>query len=112
MPALRKCLTNPKHWLLGLALLALLALVDSFRAPDNQATAWLYVRAVRQYQYWISPHLQGHVQCRYVPTCSEYSIQAVEQHGIRYGLVLTVTRISSCRGHVPLGTEDPVPDLD
>ncbi|MBE3096418.1 MAG: membrane protein insertion efficiency factor YidD [Planctomycetes bacterium] len=49
------------------------------------------------------------VQCRYRPTCSEYSIEAVGRFGIRRGLVLTARRVMSCRPPVPRGTFDPVP---
>lgn len=47
-------------------------------------------------------------RCRYYPTCSEYSIEAVREYGVRRGLVLTVTRIKSCTINVPLGTHDPL----
>jgi uncharacterized protein len=49
------------------------------------------------------------VACRYTPTCSVYSIQAVEKHGIRRGLVLSAKRLLSCDRSVPSGTPDPVP---
>jgi len=53
--------------------------------------------------------LRGHIQCRYRPSCSEYSIHAVEQFGIWQGLGMTVFRLSRCTASVPLGTYDPVP---
>ncbi|MBE3072322.1 MAG: membrane protein insertion efficiency factor YidD [Acidobacteria bacterium] len=49
------------------------------------------------------------VQCRYRPTCSEYSVEAVRRFGIRRGLILTARRVLSCRPPVPRGTFDPVP---
>jgi putative membrane protein insertion efficiency factor len=55
------------------------------------------------------PLLKDRVRCRYQPTCSDYSVEAVEKHGIRRGLVLTVRRINSCQTSVPMGTHDPVP---
>jgi len=47
-------------------------------------------------------------RCRYTPTCSEYSIQAIEKHGAFKGGVLTIKRIFSCH---PCGGDghDPVP---
>ncbi|MBI2477276.1 MAG: membrane protein insertion efficiency factor YidD, partial [Planctomycetia bacterium] len=66
---------------------------------------------MRTYQTWGRPLLTGHVQCRYRPSCSEYSIEAVQTHGIRHGLVLTWKRVSSCQTTVPHGTYDPVPEL-
>jgi uncharacterized protein len=106
---LRQRLKRPHIWLGMLGALALLALADSFRSPQQQVTGQLYICAVRFYQALGRPLLKGHVQCRYCPTCSEYSIQAVQLYGIRYGLVLTWKRVSSCQTTVPLGTEDPVP---
>jgi hypothetical protein len=60
------------------------------------------------YQAIGRPLLKGRIQCRYRPTCSEYSIEAVRHYGIRQGLLLTVKRIHSCTTKVPLGTPDPV----
>jgi len=82
---------------------------DSFRKPANQVSAHLWTSAVRLYQKHGRPALQPYVRCRYTPTCSEYSIQAVETHGIGRGLYLSIKRIQSCRATVPLGTLDPVP---
>ena len=53
--------------------------------------------------------LSGLIACRYDPTCSVYSIQAVQKYGIRWGLVLSVKRLLSCTRSVPFGTFDPVP---
>lgn len=48
-------------------------------------------------------------RCRYIPTCSEYAMEAVETHGAAKGSWLGVRRI--CRCH-PFGSHgyDPVPD--
>jgi uncharacterized protein len=107
--ALQQRLKRPGTWLAFFAILALAALADSFRSPADQFTAPLYVGAVRLYQFAGRPLLKGRVQCRYCPSCSEYSIQAVQTHGIRHGLVLTCNRLSSCQTDVPSGTPDPVP---
>ncbi|MEX0322160.1 MAG: membrane protein insertion efficiency factor YidD [Puniceicoccaceae bacterium] len=47
--------------------------------------------------------------CRFEPTCSEYSLQAIRQHGPLKGAWLSVKRISRCH---PWGGHgyDPVPD--
>ena len=60
------------------------------------------------YRYAISPLLPA--RCRHVPTCSEYSLQALKQHGIITGTVLAANRISRCH---PWGTNgyDPVPKI-
>jgi putative membrane protein insertion efficiency factor len=62
---------------------------------------------IRAYQLAISPLMTPH--CRYLPTCSEYSLTAVEKHGVFKGGLLAVGRI--CRCH-PWGGSgyDPVPE--
>ena len=64
------------------------------------------VALIRGYQKHISPHLGHH--CRFVPTCSEYAVQALQVHGPVKGLLLAVWRILRCN---PLGKFgfDPVP---
>ena len=42
----------------------------------------------------ISP-LLGH-SCRYLPTCSEYSIDALKEYGFFKGLLISIKRILSC----------------
>ena len=46
--------------------------------------------------------------CRFFPTCSEYSREAIEIHGSARGLWLTVRRLVRCRPFGPSGF-DPVP---
>jgi uncharacterized protein len=46
--------------------------------------------------------------CRFFPTCSEYSHEAIEVHGSGRGLWLTVRRLARCRPFGPSGF-DPVP---
>ena len=62
--------------------------------------------AIRLYQRAISPFLP--VTCRYQPTCSEYSHQAISKHGLMRGLGLTLHRLTRC---TPIGGTgyDPVP---
>ena len=109
MPALRKSLKRPQTWLALLLLLVLLTGIDSCRKPSDQFTARFYISAVHLYQCHISPHLNDYIECRYRPTCSEYSVEAVHRFGIAHGLYLTIRRVWSCRSNVPLGTYDPVP---
>jgi putative membrane protein insertion efficiency factor len=106
---LRRSLRRPRTWLLVLATVMLLGVLDSFRQPSDQVTARLYVGLVRLYQGVGRPMLRDIVQCRYHPSCSDYSAEAVQTHGIRRGLVLTLRRIGSCTAAVPPGTHDPVP---
>src|SRR5262245_40483425 len=94
--ALRQRLKRPETYLVALFTLIVLVVVDSYRSPANQATGRLYVCGVHVYQVIGRPLLKGRIQCRYRPTCSDYSIEAVRRHGIRRGLVLTIKRINSC----------------
>jgi putative membrane protein insertion efficiency factor len=49
---------------------------------------------IRFYQKAISPLFPG--KCRFYPTCSEYSIQALEKYGIIKGTYLALRRIIRC----------------
>lgn len=109
MPTLRQRLKRPETYLVALAAIALLALVDVMRPPDRQVTASGYVVAVRMYQHVGRPIVSRVVTCRYRPTCSEYSIDAVKKHGLQRGLRLTLARLTSCTRAVPIGTYSPVP---
>lgn len=71
------------------------------------AIKWLLIGFVKLYQAMLSPLLP--MACRYQPTCSEYAIQAIQQHGIWKGFYLAIKRISRCH---PWGGKgyDPVPE--
>ncbi len=62
--------------------------------------------AIRFYQRKISPGLPA--RCRYIPTCSEYALEAVEKYGAVKGGWLAVKRISRCHPFHK-GGYDPVP---
>lgn len=68
-----------------------------------------FIFLVRIYQYLISPLTPA--TCRYTPTCSQYTIEALKKHGLVKGGKLAVKRIFSCH---PWGGSgyDPVPDKD
>ena len=54
----------------------------------------ILIKFIKGYKYLISP-LLGH-SCRYLPTCSEYSIDALKQFGFFKGLCMSIKRILSC----------------
>jgi len=108
MSPLWQRLKRPETYLIMLSIVILFAVLDSCRSPTNQVTGHLYVTGVHVYQAIGRPLLKGRIQCRYQPTCSEYSIAAVRKYGLRQGFLLTVKRINSCTTKVPLGTPDPV----
>lgn len=63
--------------------------------------------AIRAYQLIASPLLPP--SCRYLPTCSDYAIEAIERHGAIRGVALAVWRLLRCH---PWGGSgyDPVPE--
>jgi len=62
--------------------------------------------AIRGYQLFISPILPG--SCRYLPSCSEYAVQAISTHGALRGGWLGFRRILRCNPWGGWGY-DPVP---
>ena len=64
------------------------------------------IYVIKLYQYIISPILKSN--CRYLPTCSEYSILALKEHGLLMGSYYSFKRILSCH---PFGGQgfDSVP---
>lgn len=68
----------------------------------------LLVGLIRCYRYVISPVLGP--RCRFVPSCSDYAIEAVQQFGIRRGGLMVARRLTRCH---PWGGSgfDPVPDV-
>jgi len=66
---------------------------------------YILINLIKCYRYLVSPLLGQ--SCRYLPTCSEYSIEALKTYGFLKGLFLSVKRILSCH---PWGSSglDPV----
>jgi putative membrane protein insertion efficiency factor len=65
---------------------------------------------VRAYRLFLSPWLGS--SCRFEPTCSSYSLGALDAHGALAGSYLTVARIARCHpwcagGHDPVPAEPP-----
>ena len=71
-----------------------------------QILSFPFIAIVKLYQVVISPWLGP--SCRYIPTCSQYAIEALKKYGLFKGLWLTLKRILKCHpwgGH----GHDPVP---
>lgn len=66
------------------------------------------VGMVRVYQWTVRPIIGP--RCRYLPHCSDYSIEAIERYGLMTGSWLTAKRLGRCHPWCPGGV-DPVPDL-
>ena len=67
----------------------------------------ILIATVRFYQRYISPY-KGGSSCRFIPTCSQYALEALEKYGALKGSLLAIRRILRCH---PLskGGYDPVP---
>lgn len=66
----------------------------------------LLIGMLKFYKNRISPGLG--TNCRFVPTCSEYAMQAIETRGVIVGLALSVWRLLRCNPFCR-GGYDPVP---
>ena len=64
----------------------------------------ILIKIIKSYKFFISP-LIGH-SCRYLPTCSEYSIEALKEFGLAKGTFLSLKRILSCHPIKFLGGGD------
>ena len=67
---------------------------------------WLLIKLIRGYQLVLSPVLPP--SCRYVPTCSEYGLEAIERYGALKGGWMAIRRILRCHPFAKGGL-DPVP---
>jgi putative membrane protein insertion efficiency factor len=66
-----------------------------------------FLLLIKIYQYCISPFTRS--SCRFVPSCSQYGIEALKHFGPIRGSILTIWRIIRCN---PWGSHgyDPVPE--
>jgi uncharacterized protein len=94
---------------------------ESMRYPEMLRHLYMLPRKiliifVRIYKLVLSPHIGA--ACRYQPTCSSYSIEALTKYGAIKGTILTLYRIGRCHpwgghGYDPprwFGEEAPAPD--
>ena len=64
---------------------------------------------IKVYRLVLSPFIGQH--CRFTPTCSEYAMQAIDEHGSVRGSWLAIRRLSRCHPF-HAGGWDPVPQKE
>ena len=67
---------------------------------------WTLIKLVQAYRLLLSPCLGS--ACRFEPSCSAYSLDALQQHGAVVGSYLTLHRLVRCNPWCE-GGHDPVP---
>lgn len=57
----------------------------------------IFIKLINFYQKHISIWLESkNIRCKYYPTCSEYTKQAIEKYGVLKGMCLGIIRIIKC----------------
>ena len=77
-----------------------------WRGAIERLLASPLILAIWIYRLFISPLLGAN--CRHLPTCSEYAVEALQRHGPLRGGIFTLKRISRCHPW-PTPAFDPVP---
>jgi putative membrane protein insertion efficiency factor len=80
---------------------------DEIMGVIKKVSAFPFIMCIRFYQLALSPYLGGS-KCRFTPSCSQYTAEAIKKYGPIKGIFLGVKRLSKCRpggGH----GYDPVP---
>lgn len=80
--------------------------MNTFSRKIKRLLREIFLLPVKLYQLSISPMLPQ--SCRFVPTCSQYALDAVREHGIFKGFLMTLHRLWRCRPGGDSGY-DPVP---
>ncbi len=89
--------------------IAVLFVFDSYRQPEKQLWGKLLISGINAYQLLSARYFPELFTCRYRPTCSQYTIEAINKYGTIRGGWIGLKRIISCRESVAPGTYDPVP---
>ena len=78
--------------------------------PAARPVERLVTRLIRGYQTSISPGLGP--ACRYLPSCSDYALQAIERYGVVRGGAMTVWRLLRCNPLAAGGYDPPCDETD
>ena len=79
---------------------------DAFVTADDRLGVRAALTLLKGYKYFISPYFAG--SCRFLPSCADYSAEAIRRHGVVRGVWLTVRRLVRCHPLCAAG-HDPVP---
>jgi putative membrane protein insertion efficiency factor len=90
----------------AIAVVALWALHDFVVPPRYAIDARAAVFAIDAYRARVSPRISSFVQCRFQPTCSQYSRASILKHGFLFGGGKTLIRLVRCGPWTPRGTID------
>jgi putative membrane protein insertion efficiency factor len=77
-----------------------------FSVYERDIMKRILIFLIRFYRKYISP--MKHTKCPYIPTCSEYGLEAIEKYGAFKGSLLAIWRILRCNPFSS-GGYDPVP---
>ncbi|MEI6251252.1 MAG: membrane protein insertion efficiency factor YidD [Mycobacteriaceae bacterium] len=77
------------------------------RAPAEGGLARAVIAAIEAYRHMISPLRPP--TCRFMPTCSQYAVDAVTEYGVLRGGWLAMRRLGKC-GPWHRGGWDPIPE--
>ena len=67
---------------------------------------YIFIGLIKFYRIAISPYIPS--RCKFIPTCSQYGLEAIQKYGALKGGWLTFKRLLRCRPGHP-GGYDPVP---
>jgi len=84
-----------KYWIFPL-ILPLLFFVDLLHNPEHQVTAKILLLPIGKYHEYVSPHLNGIVNCKFTPSCSSYAKMALKKHGAFKGTNMIIVRLAKC----------------
>lgn len=82
----------------------------SAAADVSRSLSSLIAGAIRVYQVTLSPYYPA--RCRFLPSCSDYAIEAVRTHGPLAGSWMGIRRICRCHPWNPGGLDEVPPPRD